>query len=292
MARIRSVKPEFWQNEDLAGTTEHARLLALALLNHADDEGYFSAHVAVVRAACFPFEEDTSKILRSMDELAKIGYVEVRNAAGKAIGRVVKFRDHQAINKPKGSRLRLQFEGSDTAQSQVTDKPTTEPVAVRDLSGSDPGAVRDRSGSDPVAIPEHSRGEWNGREQGMEGKGESAPADAETLKDLDPVAPKKTPTRASFTPPTLDEVKAECRKRGNSVDPEAFWAHYDSNGWRQGNGLPLKNWRSAIVTWEKNGDRFASPKTSVQPKQLKPIGDGRLSPPKPLTPIGDGRRVG
>ncbi len=271
MARIRTIKPAFWQNEDLASVSEHARLLAIALLNHADDEGFFSAHLAVVRAACFPFDDDTSKVRRSIDELSRIGYLVVRNGSGKAIGHVVKFKDHQKVDRPQASNLRERFETDENADKTRFGEHST----------------NDRRTVDDPSLPE-----WNGREQGMEGKGESAPADAETLKDLDSVSPKKTPKRASFTPPTLDEVKAECRKRGNSVDPEAFWAHYDSNGWRQGNGLPLKNWRSAIVTWEKNGDRFAATKTSVQPKQLKPIGDGRLTSPKPLTPIGDGRRVG
>lgn len=62
MARIRSVKPEMWQDEELAGVSECALLLAVSLLNHADDEGYFPAHEGLIKAACFPLREPSVSI--------------------------------------------------------------------------------------------------------------------------------------------------------------------------------------------------------------------------------------
>ena len=38
MARIRTIKPEFWRDEDLSGLPAETALLAIGLLNHADDE--------------------------------------------------------------------------------------------------------------------------------------------------------------------------------------------------------------------------------------------------------------
>jgi hypothetical protein len=109
MARIRTIKPEFWMNEALACIPEHARLLAIALLNHADDKGYFLANPALVRAACFPFEEHSKNVLGSLQELSRIGYIEVRDCDGKAIGRICKFTDHQRIDKPQKSKLEHVF---------------------------------------------------------------------------------------------------------------------------------------------------------------------------------------
>jgi hypothetical protein len=105
MPRIRTIKPEFWQNESLAELSEHARLLAIALLNHADDKGYFIASHQLVRAACFPFEEDSRNVLGSLQDLSRIGYIEVRNCDGKQVGRICKFLDHQRIDKPQKSKL-------------------------------------------------------------------------------------------------------------------------------------------------------------------------------------------
>ena len=58
-------------------------------------------------------------------------------------------------------------------------------------------------------------------------------------------------TRAKrFTPPTLEEVAAYCRERGNSVSPERFIDYYTSNGWKVGRN-PMKDWKAAVRNWEK-----------------------------------------
>jgi hypothetical protein len=54
-----------------------------------------------------------------------------------------------------------------------------------------------------------------------------------------------------FAPPTLEEVKEHIRSKGYSVDPERWFAFYESNGWRVGKN-PMKNWKAAVVTWTKN----------------------------------------
>lgn len=56
--------------------------------------------------------------------------------------------------------------------------------------------------------------------------------------------------RAAFKPPTVEQVSEYTRSRGSPVDPEAFVAYYASKGWKVGN-TAMKNWKAAIVTWEK-----------------------------------------
>ena len=62
MARIRTIKPEFWTDEDLSEVSEAACLLAIGLLNYADDEGYFNANPKLVKAAVFPIREQSGSI--------------------------------------------------------------------------------------------------------------------------------------------------------------------------------------------------------------------------------------
>ena len=62
-----------------------------------------------------------------------------------------------------------------------------------------------------------------------------------------------------FTPPTLEEVKAYCEERGNSVDPQRFINHYSSNGWKVGKN-PMKDWHAAVRTWE--GNEYTSGRSS------------------------------
>lgn len=59
---------------------------------------------------------------------------------------------------------------------------------------------------------------------------------------------------ARFTPPTVEEVQCYCRERGNRVDAQRFFDFYTANGWHQGRGKPIKDWRAAVRTWEQSGD--------------------------------------
>lgn len=62
-------------------------------------------------------------------------------------------------------------------------------------------------------------------------------------------APKKV-TR--FVPPTVEEVQGYCAERGNKVDAQRFYDFYTANGWHQGRGKPIKDWRAAVRTWERD----------------------------------------
>lgn len=61
----------------------------------------------------------------------------------------------------------------------------------------------------------------------------------------------KPPAHAKFVPPTVDEVDKHCRERGNNIDAEYFCAYYEARGWELGKGKKMKDWKSAIITWEK-----------------------------------------
>jgi hypothetical protein len=106
MARIRTIKPEFWLNEDMATISPDAALLAIGLLNYADDEGYFNANPMLIRAAIFPIRQtkDIAKVL--LPELIKIGYIEMlTDSDGRIYGVVSNFSVHQYINKPTPSKI-------------------------------------------------------------------------------------------------------------------------------------------------------------------------------------------
>ena len=66
-----------------------------------------------------------------------------------------------------------------------------------------------------------------------------------------------------FVKPTIEEVRAYCRDRGNTIDPEAFVAYYESKGWKVGTA-PMRDWKAAVITWERrrkesnNGNKSSS----------------------------------
>jgi hypothetical protein len=59
--------------------------------------------------------------------------------------------------------------------------------------------------------------------------------------------------------PTLAEVEAYCRERSNGIDPGHFHDYYEAQGWRRSNGNPIRDWRAAVRTWERNQANGTAP---------------------------------
>lgn len=60
------------------------------------------------------------------------------------------------------------------------------------------------------------------------------------------------PNTNNIVRPTIEEVRQYCMERGKGVDPEAWYDYYSSNGWKVGKN-PMKDWKAAVRTWERNG---------------------------------------
>ena len=105
--RIRTVKPEFWSNEDLSRVSPEAALLAIGLLNYADDEGYFNANIGLIKASVFPLRECSVNVPGMLRELSTIDYIAILDGTdGRRYGHILKFLDHQRINKPTPSKIK------------------------------------------------------------------------------------------------------------------------------------------------------------------------------------------
>lgn len=125
MARIRTIKPEFWRDESLSLVSAEAALLAIGLLNHADDDGYFNANPKLIEADVFPLRELSHTTTVLLQELHSIGYIELfRGTDGKKYGHIVNFAKHQVINKKNDSKIKgliglPEDYGSDTVELPV-----------------------------------------------------------------------------------------------------------------------------------------------------------------------------
>lgn len=60
----------------------------------------------------------------------------------------------------------------------------------------------------------------------------------------------RAPSSRRFTPPTVEDVEAYCRERGNGVDAQRFVDFYASKGWKVGSS-GMKDWRAAVRNWER-----------------------------------------
>lgn len=116
MGRIRTVKPEFFTDEELSLLPEITHLFAAGLLCYADDEGYFNANPGLIKAAIYPLRESSVNVQVMLMQLSEMGYVQLGNTAeGKFYGKVVNFLTHQRVSHPSPSKIKglpITWEGS------------------------------------------------------------------------------------------------------------------------------------------------------------------------------------
>ena len=62
---------------------------------------------------------------------------------------------------------------------------------------------------------------------------------------------KKEIEKKRFVPPTLEEVRAYVKERNSLVDPIKFFEYYETGGWKDSKGNPVRNWKQKLLTWEK-----------------------------------------
>lgn len=135
MPRIRTIKPEFWSHPILAKQDDATRLMAIALLNFADDEGYFHAETNLVRGFARPFDDNSTITRRCLDNLSKIGYISIcENNEYGHIGFIEKFSEHQRIDRPSYSKLKCYYS---TNPRRTLDERSTEEGKGKEGKGKD-----------------------------------------------------------------------------------------------------------------------------------------------------------
>lgn len=132
MSRIRTIKPELWDDELLGSCSIPARLLFIGLISNADDDGRLRGAPSRLAGRIFQYDELSPKKIETwLVELADAAVI-VRYAVGKE--RFIwlpGFEKHQVINKRKASTL--------PPPPQHDYDPSTGEVREPDGSGTDNG---------------------------------------------------------------------------------------------------------------------------------------------------------
>jgi hypothetical protein len=102
MARIRTIKPQFWLNEELGTIPRDARLLYIGLWNLADDRGVFEWKPSRIKIQIFPYDSDidNQNIIEWLGCLVQIHNIIQFSEDGEGYGFIPKFAKHQDIKKP------------------------------------------------------------------------------------------------------------------------------------------------------------------------------------------------
>ena len=183
MARIRTIKPDFFRHYDLYQAEKETglpvRLAFAGLWTVCDREGRFKWVPPELKIACLPY--DDCDFSRALDALCTRGFVVRYACNGREFGYVPSFKSHQVINNREAA--------------SVLPDPNAEDSKIKDLTREP--RVDDASGTREV----HALGERKGKEgKGREGEDpcRAAPDDAPG-KDQAP-EPKKKPAPKDETP--------------------------------------------------------------------------------------------
>lgn len=147
--RIRTTKPEVWQEEAIGALSRDARLCREVLKTMADDEGRLRALPALVIGHGYPYDEDVTpaKLRRWLDENEQAGHVVRYEHEGTPYVAFRWWRKEQRIEKGKASTLPAPPDEEVAARNAV-DAP--DPDEFPELSGTNSGSIPEASGTDPV----------------------------------------------------------------------------------------------------------------------------------------------
>lgn len=97
MARIRTIKPEFWTDEKVVELSAEARLLFIGLWNFCDEFGNLEASIKRLKMQIFP--ADNFDVESCLQEIRSVGFLSDYEVDGRNYIHINNFHKHQKINR-------------------------------------------------------------------------------------------------------------------------------------------------------------------------------------------------
>jgi hypothetical protein len=106
MARIRTIKPDFWTSEQVMDLKPLTRLLFIGLWNFCDDYGRSPVAPRTIRARIFPGDDISGADVQDMlNELNAAGLILFYSAEDKEYFEITGWGKHQKIDNPSKNNL-------------------------------------------------------------------------------------------------------------------------------------------------------------------------------------------
>ncbi|MGQ4353221.1 hypothetical protein [Streptomyces drozdowiczii] len=211
MARIRTIKPDFFTSLTIADLTPEQRLTFIGLWTHVDDEGRCVDDPRLIKAAVWPLDDRNSGDIEiDLKALSECSLILRYTLNRKRYLAITNWFEHQRINRPTASKLPAPEDGDPTPPSTP---PTRDNRDSRSTHGagsehSDAPQSEAREGSNPSdseaseAAAQHGAG--NDPFEGTEEAEESAL----TWGDMDQSTPSAS-THAQLTEGSRQERKGK-----------------------------------------------------------------------------------
>jgi hypothetical protein len=131
MPRIRTIKPDFFTNEEIGRLPAEARLLFIGLWILADREGRLQDRPIRIRAQLFPY--DTWAVASLLEDLEEANLIWRYEAEGKKCIQIINFAKHQSPH-PKETKYGLppapQSQGREVSGNSTESRETQPPSPV------------------------------------------------------------------------------------------------------------------------------------------------------------------
>ena len=219
MPRIRTVKPEHWDDKELPNISLPAHLLWIGMWNFSDDKGVIEADPILIKSNVFPRRTDIrlKQIRQWLDQLVKARFVVPFKFDNESYYISRTFDAHQRIDKPQPSKIPQQvIDGALSGLNSENVPGTILPVLD--------SKVKESSGESGASPP--------GFFKKIERKNEmfKPPGFPEVLNHFDAA------------------LKEQWKKEKISLEAQKFWNHYTGNGWKINNRV-IENWQAKANQW-------------------------------------------
>lgn len=275
MARIRTVKPEFWSSPNMAGANPWGRLLFIAMWNWADDTGRGTANIKELAAFAFPHDDDpeaptAAELPSLLAEIRGRFGVVFYEVDGRRFYAIPSWDKHQRNERRAKSRFPAPEEGVEYHPCPSDQRFPDRERKVTEVPPQDHGS------SDG---PHGSSGPGTG-EQGNRGTGEKdmsatapPPAPAETREDVEQVCERLRAaivSNGSKDPGISSKWRTEARllldRDGRDLEETLFLVD-----WCQHNDF----WRSNILSMPKFRQKYDTLRMQSQRgPQLRAVSGG------------------
>ena len=234
MAERRMFSKEIIDSDAFLDMPLSTQALYFHLCMRADDDGFVNNPKKIQRMiGC---SDDDGRVLIGKrfiipfeTGVVVIKHWRIHNYIQKDRYHATKYEDERAM-------LEVKQNGAYTIKPDETQHVyNLDTECIQDVSNMDTEVRLDKVSLDKVSLGKVSKGEPEG----------------ET-----PAQPANPPKR--FVRPTLEEVRAYCAERHNTVDPDRFFAYYEANGWSVGK-RSMKDWKAAIRYWETDPAKQQQP---------------------------------
>lgn len=106
MARIRTIKPEFFTSLTIADLPIEVRLTFIGLWTHVDDQGRCVDDARLVKAALWPLDDRTAaEIGKDLQILSEASLITRYKVGERSYLMVNSWMEHQRINRPSRSKI-------------------------------------------------------------------------------------------------------------------------------------------------------------------------------------------